>query len=604
MAEEVETHPSTLQAKGSNGIVGVSPNPASPARQGDDSLPAKRASPWRQPKSVREANAAAAEDNWSRPASTAKSPSGGTKVIMTKPNERVTLRKLFQDVVSVKIPIGVTANLGEAVQRTRTKRIEELHKFFPALSTPEREPVDQADGLASDVDDGKGEATAVKGEDDDDKKGTTKPRKKLRNVPQLQDYANVLDYLEAKYAQGVMIDDEDASGDGDASFGGSVYSTTSFLDDDDLQRTVAEQVLAHTTTTKVELQDDDEFFVNVGDLEVEETELTHQHYDPLDDTLPRTPVKRKRKKPPAPTEEKDSEGESNVAKTAVLSRPDSSPQKKQKTAEKEEKADTIIKKNDAPASGAPAEESKKLSDKMYAAVVQMIKDAPPGMMPRQKTKERVTVTCPLDKGPGDSIMFANPHVPGQRLKVKVPKSAKPGGTFKVTVPVALLPTDDDTDHNKLTREFYDAVDEYARAFDDWCDAEGEYRKEIGDKNFVAHFEKRKKFDSLVEEFPKDLFTPVDKTYLQKILRRARQNRHKRKVTLSKQVTKPPDDELTLSRTGSFSEAEKKDDISLRPLDEEDKLKKMPPPNDVSVAVPSLETTFSERSFNLDDFLLQ
>ena len=41
--------------------------------------------------------------------------------------------------------------------------------------------------------------------------------------------------------------------------------------------------------------------------------------------------------------------------------------------------------------------------------------------------------------------------------------------------MAPLSPDDDTDYNKLDRAFYDALDDYARAFDDWCDAEGDYR---------------------------------------------------------------------------------------------------------------------------------
>jgi hypothetical protein len=168
------------------------------------------------------------------------------------------------------------------------------------------------------------------------------------------------------------------------------------------------------------------------------------------------------------------------------------------------------------------------SDDMYQAVVAMIHEATDDELPRKKTKDRVTLTCPPDKKPGDSILFSNPHVPGQRLKVKIPKNTPPGGNFKVTVPVAVAPDDEEEmkDHNKFSREFYDTLDSYSRAYDDWCDAEQDARRAAGDKEYAAHVEKRGKFDYLVEEFPKDLKTEIDKTYLQKILRRARQNRHK------------------------------------------------------------------------------
>jgi hypothetical protein len=55
--------------------------------------------------------------------------------------------------------------------------------------------------------------------------------------------------------------------------------------------------------------------------------------------------------------------------------------------------------------------------------------------------------------------------------------------------------------------------------------------------FAPHFEKRKKFDAFLEDpnVPQNLKTPItDKAYLQKILRRARQNKHKREMTAMRQ----------------------------------------------------------------------
>jgi hypothetical protein len=109
--------------------------------------------------------------------------------------------------------------------------------------------------------------------------------------------------------------------------------------------------------------------------------------------------------------------------------------------------------------------------------------------------------------------------------VKVPKDCFPGGTFKVAVPVKAPSVDGDedgADHNKFSRDFQEQLDDYARSFDDWCSAQSEV-----DKKFAVYREKQQKFDPLVKEFPKHLLTPVDANYLKKIVRRARQNKHKR-----------------------------------------------------------------------------
>jgi hypothetical protein len=404
----------------------------------------------------------------------------------------------------------------------------------------------------------KGEATTMDKEEEADV-NKAKKIKRLKHVPQPHEYGSIVDYLEAKYVQGVMVDDEggDENDEEDDDEGqGSVYSQDSFFDDTDLQRTVAEQVLAHSTTTKLELQDDDQFFVNVGNLEVEETDMTQEQYDPLEDTNEKSAPKRKRKKPSAPSDKttKTVNGGTNkkpkTSSTATAgSKPSaavSSPGKKAKPAvpkeENETKPISNTKKPSAAGSSADLEKLKQVStkrkrrmDKHYKQLMAMISTSTSEELPRKKTKERVAITCPPDKKPGDQIMFANPHVPGQRLKVKIPKNATPGSTFKVTVPVADLAADDETDYNKFSREFYDTLDDYARAYDNWCDAEQDYRKASGDKEFAGHLEKRKKFDVLISEFPKDLKTVVDKPYIQKILRRARQNKHKRERTMAKQA---------------------------------------------------------------------
>lgn len=383
-----------------------------------------------------------------------------------------------------------------------------------------------------------------------------------------------------------------------------MYSESSFLDDTDLQRTVAEQVLAHTTTTKIGLQQqDNDFFVNIGNLEVEETELTDHRYDPLDDTKIKAPIKRKRKNHTANSMEKSEktapdlpmkqESDTSTKEHSV----EAPPKKKMKIAKienAEENAKTASEPDQAPSSSdslATLEKKcrvrKEKYEKLYRMMVERVNNASNDELPRRLTKLKVSITCPSDKKPGDTILFANPHVSGQKLKVKVPKNAKPGTAFKVTVPVAQ--PDEGVDHNRLTRETYDALDDYARAYDDWCDSESDYRKAIGDKEFSAHFEKRKKFDEIVKDMPQDLKTPLDKVYLQKILRRARQNRHKREMNLAKQMGRKAKNEPS-EADDSSSHA----DSSTR--DGKQSLFKQ-----VTFACPELVTQFPVRAFSLDDF---
>lgn len=122
---------------------------------------------------------------------------------------------------------------------------------------------------------------------------------------------------------------------------------------------------------------------------------------------------------------------------------------------------------------------------------------------------------------------SNPNNPTQRLKVKVPKDVQSGGTFRVTVPVKHSEADsgDNKDHNKFGREIQDLLDDYGRAYDDYCTA-----RLVVYPAFEINKEKQAKFDKLATEFPTGLLTPVDANYLKQVARRARQNKYKRQRT--------------------------------------------------------------------------
>lgn len=139
-----------------------------------------------------------------------------------------------------------------------------------------------------------------------------------------------------------------------------------------------------------------------------------------------------------------------------------------------------------------------------------------------------------------------------------------------------------------------AVDDYARAYDVYCDAEGVVRSKEGDSDFVPHFEKRKKFDKLLEEFPKGLKTPVDGAYIRKLLRRARQNRTKRVQTEARATTK-------VSARPAAAAASAPTKAGAKSKATAGKGQKDGVVATKSIVVPSLSKTFREKEFDRNDF---
>lgn len=395
------------------------------------------------------------------------SPSRKSKRILTRKKTRGS-PKYLRDAITVEIPLSVTADFKIAIQRTRSKRVQSIYKAFPILKKLLKKPSqrggdeddddDEDDSKADDPMDGE-DATSNK-DPTDEKENNGKPsrRKKkkiLPHVPQPEQYGSVLDYLEAKYVRGVMlVDDEggDGSMGGDGSEGaGSIYSGGSFLDDTDLQRDVAEQVLANTTLTKLELEHEDgEFFVNVGNLEVEENQYG-EDYDPIQDKdVVKATKKRRRVVQPAnpeatkPTtaakmkktvkeEKKDTSAQSTTSKKSIAStgsqkkklpvlekKADSekkvapakkvAPEKKvvpekkldpEKKPVDDEPTTTIITDSKTLA----ANEAKKKSDGLFNDLAAEIKKMTKEELPRRKKNLTVSLTCPPNKNPGDTVTF-------------------------------------------------------------------------------------------------------------------------------------------------------------------------------------------------------
>jgi len=236
--------------------------------------------------------------------------------------------KIPRDSLIVHIPLHVTADLGIAMKRVRAKHIARFKLLHPHLfdNSTSKTKLDatEASSLPAVEDGTKDGGDKSDAESDDDASQEKSRKDKEKDNLNMQDesmmdaigsevrkeqFGSMVDYLEAKYARGVMIHDLDerirekkkndggkGTNDADAdlnvlsdSEAGSCYSEDSgdFIDDTDLRTDVAHQILASSAfgTTRIEAEavskakgadddsigaDDHAFFVNVGDLEMED----------------------------------------------------------------------------------------------------------------------------------------------------------------------------------------------------------------------------------------------------------------------------------------------------------------------------------------------
>lgn len=371
------------------------------------------------------------------PAHTTKSPKpplSPTRRVSKRIKKRRQSRpipKIFQDSISVIIPLDVTVDLKVAIEHTRNKRIRSIYKRFPALKKIVKKwkhshELENGEDLI-DEDDASTKDPNLDGKENN--KPSKKKKKVLAHVPQPEQYGSVIDYLEAKYVRGVMLGDDEVEGESmnDGSEGqGSVYSAGSFLDDTDLQRDVAEQVMANTTLTKLELEDEDgEFFVNVGALEVEENQYG-DNYDPIQDNETSKTIKKRKKSTTseaAATENAESSSQKNK-KTKEDSLAQSSKSKKSIASPGTQKTKSVKKPDEveaaptATATEAEGEETeehealvakvkktKSRSDALFKKLTALVKSMTPDELPRRKTKLKVSLTCPPNKKPGDDVTF-------------------------------------------------------------------------------------------------------------------------------------------------------------------------------------------------------
>jgi hypothetical protein len=111
---------------------------------------------------------------------------------------------------------------------------------------------------------------------------------------------------------------------------------------------------------------------------------------------------------------------------------------------------------------------------LYDQCVTVIKNVPESTWPRKKKKSvKVSIKVPENKKSGDTILFNNPHIAGQKLKVQIPEKLSHGDTFAVSVPMQ-SPSSEEQVQNKIPKDLVKALYEYSCVYDEWTQAIGTF----------------------------------------------------------------------------------------------------------------------------------
>jgi len=122
---------------------------------------------------------------------------------------------------------------------------------------------------------------------------------------------------------------------------------------------------------------------------------------------------------------------------------------------------------------AKVKELAKQVQRLYDKCVAAIKTVPEDLWPRKKKKlVKVTIKVPQGKKSGESILFSNPHIAGQKLKVQIPEKLT-GDTFNVSVPMNEQSSDEQV-NNKIPKDLVSALYEYSCVYDEWTQATGTF----------------------------------------------------------------------------------------------------------------------------------
>ena len=186
-----------------------------------------------------------ADDKKQHSASSSENPPvGETEAIATNTKKRKRSRHVpVKDSLLIEVPMSITADMGVAMRRTRRKRTERIKNWLATGEDAKKQQTTTATAPPKQDDEDDGDKS-IEGcsfdEDGGPKRGS-------------------IEYLEAKYVRGVMIDDYDerAAKESEESEGdGSVYGNDDFIDDSLLQEEVAGQVLASSTYGRTQMEEE------------------------------------------------------------------------------------------------------------------------------------------------------------------------------------------------------------------------------------------------------------------------------------------------------------------------------------------------------------
>lgn len=175
----------------------------------------------------------------------------------------------------------------------------------------------------------------------------------------------------------------------------------------------------------------------------------------------------------------------------------------------------------------------------------------------------------------------------------------------MTVPVKQPDGDSDIDNNKIPRELQDVLDDYARAYDEWCTAQSKV-----DTSFETFKEKQGKYDKVAKEFPTNLVTLVTGDYLKQVVRRCRQNKYKRGKTAaarqqprSTPVVKEEKTVNSEEEDGEEEEEEEEGEANGGDEEEEEEEDREDKPRERIVHIPAMGRVFPSRVWDTQDFTI-
>lgn len=250
---------------------------------------------------------------------------------------------------------------------------------------------------------------------------------------------------------------------------------------------------------------------------------------------------------------------------------------------------------------------KAASDKLHRACIREVKKCTEDDLPKKQPPQkmaRASIPVPPDKGPGDPVMFVNPHIPTQKMRVSVPDKwdrDKSGGSITVSVPTVIIRKE--KKDNKLPESLRDVLTDYSQAYDDYLNTEASYRDACPESmyktgSFKPNTERQTMFDKIIKAFPKDLETPIDLGYLRKIVRNYKKSaKYKRKLEkLEKEKAKAGGSPRKIASPAKSPEAKKRRlEAKLAEMDG-----KAPPPM-LEVCVPGKGGEFPTIEFDETDF---